>query len=88
MVNAEKLLGLAEMEPIAKNATFAALAGYVAPSNEEKAVMTLGKVVTDTEGIFELYIPSDRPQDAKAISCAKVSRMTGEVRVEVFLQPL
>ncbi|WP_143133376.1 hypothetical protein [Pseudoduganella namucuonensis] len=88
MVNAAKLLGLSEMEAIAKNATFAALAGYVPPSNEEKAVMTLGKVVTDTEGIFELYIPSERPQDAKVISCAKVSRMTGEVRVEVFLQPL
>lgn len=88
MVKTTKLLGLSEMEPIAKNATFAALAGYVPPSNEDKAVMTLGKVVTDTEGVFELYIPADRPQDAKVISCAKVNRMTGEVEVDVFLQPL
>ena len=52
MVKTAELLGLSEMEPIAKNATFAALAGYVSPSNEEKAVMTLSQVVTDTEGIF------------------------------------
>lgn len=88
MVKTTELLGLSEMEPIAKNATFAALAGYVSPSNEEKAVMTLGRAITDTEGVFELYIPSDRPQDAKVISCAKVNRLTGEVKVDVFLQPL
>lgn len=88
MVKTTKLLGLSEMELIAKNATFAALVRYVSPSNEEKAVMTLGKVITDTEGVFELYIAGDRPQDAKVISCAKVNRLTGVVEVEVFLQPL
>jgi hypothetical protein len=45
-------------------------------------------MITDTEGVFELYIPSDRPQNATVISCAKVSRLTGEVKVDVFLQPL
>lgn len=88
MVKTTKLLGLSEMEPIAKRATFAALVRYVPPSDDEKAIMTLGKVVTDTDGIFELYIPSERPQDAKVISCAKVSRLTGEVKVDVFLHPL
>ncbi len=87
MVKTTRLLGLAEMEPIAKNATYAALIGYIPPSDEDKAVMTLGTMVTDTEGVFELYIPADRPQDAKVISCAKVNRLTGEVNVEVFLQP-
>jgi hypothetical protein len=88
MATTAGLLGLSEMEPIAKNATFAALANYVPPSNEEKSAMTLGRVITDTEGIFELYVPSDRPQDAKVISWAKVNRLTGEVKVDVFLQPL
>jgi hypothetical protein len=71
-----------------KESTFAALTAYIPPSNEEKAVMTLGKVITDTECVFELYVPSDRPQDAKVISRAKVNRLTGEVKVDVFLQPL
>jgi len=88
MVTRPELLGLSEMEPIAKNATFAALVDYVPPSNEEKAAMTLGRVLTDTEGVFELYVPSDRPQGAKVLSCAKVNRLTGEVKVDVFLRPL
>lgn len=86
MVKTTRLLRLSEMESIAKNAIYAALVGHVPPSDEDKAIMTLGKMVTDTEGVFELYIPSVRPQDAKVICCAKVSRLTGEVNVDVFLQ--
>jgi hypothetical protein len=88
METTAELLGLSEMEPIAKNAMFAALVGYVSPSNEEQAIMTLGKAITDTEGVFELYVPAGRPQDAKVISCARVNRLTGEVKVDVFLQAL
>ncbi len=88
MVNNKRLLKLSDMEPIAKAATYAALMRYLPPSDENKKRLTLGKVITDAEGVFELYIPADRPQDAKVISCAKVDRLTGKVEVEVFLQPV
>ena len=81
-------LKLSEMEAIAKDATRTALVGYTPPTAEEEKNLTLGSGLTDTEGIFELYIATDRPQDAKVISCAKVNRLTGEVKVDVFLQPL
>jgi hypothetical protein len=31
----------------------------------ERLQVTLGEVLTDESGIFELYVPADRPQDAK-----------------------
>lgn len=89
MVNTKKRkLNLSEMEVIAKDATRAALVRYAPPTAEEGKILTLGSGIMDTEGIFELYIATDRPQDAKVISCAKVNRLTGEVTVEVFLPPL
>ena len=81
-------LNLSEMEAIAKEATKAAFVGYVPPTPEEERNLTLGSGITDTEGVFELYIATDRPQDAKVISCAKVDRLTGDVTVEVFLPPM
>lgn len=74
-----------EMEPIAREVTRRALSEYPEPSKEEQAHWTLGKFETETEGVFEIYIPSERPLDAKVISCARVDRRTGEVSVEVFL---
>ena len=47
MVKTIRLLGLAEMEAIAKDATYAALIGYIPPSDEEEAVMTLGTICPD-----------------------------------------
>jgi hypothetical protein len=88
MVDKKRLLKLLEMEPIAREATYVALMKYLPPSDEDKKHLTLGKAITDTEGVFELYIPADRPQDAKVISCAKVNRLTGDVKVEVFLAPM
>lgn len=73
------------MEPTAREATRRALSEYPEPSKEEQARWTLGKFETETEGVFEIYIPSERPLDAKVISCARVDRRTGEVIVEVFL---
>lgn len=84
MVVEMKKLSLAEMEKIAKEATFAALSDYSAPIGRSEN-LTLGKELTDSEGIFELYIAGDRPQDAKIISCATVDRITGKVQVEIFL---
>ncbi len=84
-MNKPKLLGLGEMEPIAREATYRVLSDYPRPSDEERSKWRLGKFETENEGIFEIYIPSDRPLDAKVISCARVNRQTGEVSVEVFL---
>jgi hypothetical protein len=84
-----KLLQLAEMEPVAKEATYDALKGHVAPSGEDKRALVLGLYLTDHAGIFELYIPADKPQDARLISRVKVNRVTGGVvNVEVFLPKL
>lgn len=84
MVKKQKLLRLQDMEPIAKQATFEALKGYVKP-DEGLENLTLGTGISDSEGVFELYISGDRPQDAKVLSRATVSRLTGQVTVEVFL---
>ncbi|MFM2448598.1 MAG: hypothetical protein RIS44_1048 [Pseudomonadota bacterium] len=83
MVTKASLLKLDEMEAIAKKATHDALKAYPRPENFEN--LTLGSGITDSEGIFELYIAGERPRDAKVISCAKVNRSTGEVKVQVFL---
>lgn len=88
MVSKTKLLPLSEMEHVAKEATYEALKAYVPPSDEDKKVLVLGKVLTDEAGVFELYVPADRPQDAKVISRATVNRTTGQVAVEVFLPRL
>jgi len=85
MAVTKKLLRLDEMEPIAREATRRALSDYLEPPKEDQANWTLGKVETDSEGVFEIYIPAERPLDAKVISCARVNRRTGEVDVEVYL---
>jgi hypothetical protein len=71
-----KLLSLDEMEPIAKEATRRAMSEYPAPSKDEQSKRTLGKFEAETEGVFEIYIPSERPLDAKVISRARVDRRT------------
>ena len=80
-----KLLRLDEMEPIAREATRRALNEYQEPPKSEQADWTLGRFETETEGVFEIYIPSEKPLDAKIISCARVDRRTGEVTVTIFL---
>lgn len=84
MVKTDKLLKLSDMEALAKKATFEALQGYPKPKDNLKN-LTLGSGITETEGVFELYIAGERPQDAKVISRAIVDRASGEVRVEVFI---
>lgn len=86
MVVKKKLLRLDEMEPIAREATRRALSEYPEPPKAEQADWALGKFETETEGVFEIYIPSEQPLDAKVISRARVNRSTGEVNVEIFLE--
>lgn len=81
-----KLLSLDAMEPIAREATRRALSEFPEPPKEDHTNWTLGKFETEAEGVFEIYIPSERPLDAKVISRTRVNRRTGEViSVEVFL---
>ncbi|MGI0495502.1 hypothetical protein ACN4EG_27305 [Alkalinema pantanalense CENA528] len=72
------------MEKIAQTATKAALTGYDIPP-EVRSLLVLGTVFMGDFVMFELYIPTPRPQDAIVISQATVSRMNGEVKVDVFL---
>jgi hypothetical protein len=88
MVSKTKLLQPSEMESMAKKATYDALKAYMPPSDEDQKALVLGKMLTDEKGIFELYVPADRPQDARVISRATINRTTGEVDVEVFLPKL
>jgi hypothetical protein len=83
-----KFKKLEEMEFIAKKATHDALLPYPRLEGDDLKNLTLGTRVTDSEGIFELYIAGERPLDAKVISCARVDRRTGAVSVEVFLEKL
>ncbi len=82
----KKLLNLKEMENIAKRATHDALMPYPRLQGSDSENLTLGTQLTESEGIFELYIAGERPLDAKVITCARVDRRTGEVGVEVFLE--
>ena len=86
VVSKRKPLSIDEMEPIAKDATRSALSGYEAPSEEVQATWRLGKIETENEGIFEIYIPAERPKEATVVSRARVDRWTGAVRVEVYLE--
>lgn len=88
MVSKTKLLPLSKMERVAREATYEALKAYAPPSEEDKKGLVLGKMLTDEAGIFELYVPADRSQDANVISRATVNRTTGQVAVEVFLPRL
>lgn len=82
----KKLMSLDEMEPIAKEAMRLALGEYPEPSKEDQSDWTLGKFETEGEGVFEIYIPTKQPLDAKVISRTRVNRKTGVVNVEVFLK--
>ena len=78
-------MSLHAMERIAKEATREALSKYPSPSEEEQATWTLGKFETESEGIFEIYVPSEQPLNARVISRARIDRKTGKAQVEVFL---
>ncbi len=85
MTSKKKLLTLREMEPIAREATRKALTPYKGREELEDKNLTLGSGIEGEEGIFELYLAAERPQDARVICCATVDRRTGEVKVEVLL---
>lgn len=80
-----KLMNLKQMEPIARDATKRALEG-VELAQDVRDRVVLGQFLEPEHGVFELYVPGDRPTDARVISVARVNRETGEVNVEVRRQ--
>jgi len=86
MTSKKKLLTLREMAPIAREATRKALEPYKGRQELEDKSLTLGEGIEGSEGLFELYLAAERPQDARVICRATVDRRTGEVKVEVLLK--
>jgi hypothetical protein len=79
-----KRMTLSQMEPIAREATRQALRDKDIPESLWDQ-MTLGSGYEDAYGVFELYVPGPKPQDAKLVSRTKVHRDTGEATVEVLI---
>ena len=75
-------LGLMTWKP-SRRGNIRSLQGYPKPRGSLEN-LTLGSEVTETAGIFELYISGERPQDARVINRPIVDREHGGVRVEVF----
>jgi hypothetical protein len=75
---------LEELEAIAAMATRKSLEGYEIPE-EIKANLVRGVMFDGDDRIFELYVPGERPEDAKVISAVRINSLTGDVvRVEIF----
>jgi hypothetical protein len=79
-----KKLSLSDCEPIAKKATAKLLEEYDLRDVRREDLM-LGSSIDGDYWVFEFYLPAERPQDGQIISRARVSRDSGECRVDVFL---
>lgn len=77
-------LSLEEMTQIAREATRNMLSAnnYII-SEEDDRHLTLGSYLSDAQGVFELYVPHEKPAEANVISRAIVDRITGQVTVEL-----
>lgn len=85
MTEKRKRMNMRQTEPIAREATRAALRDHEWITPEQEKHLTLGTLVGETHYEFELYLAGARPQDAVVLTRASVDRLTGEVEVEVFL---
>lgn len=85
-VSCQRPKPLQELEETAKEATRQALASYTVPESIHDQLV-LGVFIEGKHAIFELYVPGKRPEDARIITRAQISRFSGEVvSVEVFLE--
>lgn len=71
---------LEELQEIARKATQAALQNYTIPEDWLEELI-LGIMLEGDDRIFELYVASERPEDAILISSARVDRKTKSVEV-------
>jgi hypothetical protein len=76
-----KRLSMQAMEAIAKPATKATLEGLYLSSDDCNRLV-LGYTEDGDFGVFELYVPGERPQDARVIARARVNAYSGDVEVE------
>ena len=74
---------LDELQEIARAVTRKELEAYIIPE-EYRHNLTLGVSFEDDTRIFELYVPGDKPTDAKVISRTTIDLSGREYRVEVF----
>ena len=72
MKERRKRLNKAEMEPIARDATKAALQNCEWITPEQEVNLALGTGIEMEIGIFELYLATDRPRDAVILTRAIV----------------
>lgn len=75
---------LAELTEIARQATREALTGRCIPE-EIRCELVLGTYWDGDYRLFELYVPGEKPEDARVISKARVHAVTGAVVVDTFL---
>ena len=74
---------LADLEEIARIATFEALQSYAAVPAELRHRWVLGIHFEGDDRVFELYVPGERPADALVYASARVNRLTRAVDVTV-----
>lgn len=82
--NRPKAKSLQELEEIARVLTKNTLVNYDIPE-DVKNNLVLGTFFDGDYRIFQLYIPGDRPEDARVISSVRVNALTGQANIEVFL---
>jgi hypothetical protein len=71
------------MEPMAREATRRALvAHHVRLSEDEREGLVLGSYLGEEKAVFDLYVPGEKPADARVVCRAIVDRVTGDVEVQ------
>jgi hypothetical protein len=81
--NTTKAIPLDELEERARRMTLAALESYVIP-DEIRPTLTLGIHFEGDTRVFELYVPGEKPSDARIISRLRLNIYSGEGDVEVI----
>ena len=77
-----KQIPLDELQERARQMTLTELRKFVVPE-EFKSKLTLGVQFEGDFRVFELYVPGERPSDARVISRARLNIYSGEGEVEV-----
>lgn len=76
-------MSLDQLQERARLMTLQQLDRYVIP-DEVRSSLTLGVQFEGDTRVFELYVPGERPSDAKVISRVRLNIYSGEGDVEVL----
>lgn len=74
---------LDELQEKARQLTFEILQGYIIP-DDIRDKLVIGTMLEEGRRIFELYVPGEKPSDARVISRAIMDPETGQGTVEVI----